>query len=242
MVSPYRLVRSKRRTLALVIDREGTLVARAPQRMPIREIEAFIAQKEGWILAKQAEVQNRQAADVALEEGMPLPFWGGTLTLRQGEVSFPFAYHGALLLPKEKPLRDGLVIWLREQAEAQLPTRVAAMEAAMGVSVQRLSFSTARTRWGSMTATGALRLNLSLLLCPPPVVDYVIVHELAHRRHMNHSAAFWGMVEAYLPDYRERRAWLKQHSGLTLLLYGPKGNKGGKGCEYTPQTGKTTES
>ena len=81
----------------------------------------------------------------------------------------------------------------------------------MGVTYGRISIRSQKTRWGSCSAKGNLNYNWKLMLCPERVQDYVVVHELAHRKEMNHSPAFWAEVEKILPDYRERRKWLKTY-------------------------------
>ena len=217
MPLPYTLVRSNRRTLALVVDRIGALIARAPRRMALREIEALIAEKERWILEKQAMAQKRMNNVAVLAEGQEIPFGNQTLILCRANIPFSFAYHGMLLLPAGVPLSQSLSVWLRFRAEALLLPRVAEWESFTGLHAQKTCFSTAQTRWGSMTSEGVLRLNTALVLCPSAIVDYVILHELVHRKHLNHSPAFWKAVEDYMPDYRVRRAWLKQNNHLIRL-------------------------
>ncbi len=99
----------------------------------------------------------------------------------------------------------------RRQAKARLEERAAYFASRMGVSYQRISVRAAKTRWGSCSAKGNLNFHWKLILMPPQVLDYVLVHELAHRKEMNHSPAFWAEVEKILPDYRERRKWLKTY-------------------------------
>ncbi len=223
MSIPYTLVRSNRHTLALVVDASGALVARAPQRMPLRDIEAFIAGKQRWIAEKQAMAQKRAAQRPAcsLADGQTLPFLGETLLVRRVEVPTAMAFHGVLLLPRNIPAEASLQAWLLSQAQLRLPPLVASKAAQLGLSPSSLHFSAARSRWGSMNSRRQMRLNLALLLCPLPVVEYVIVHELAHIPHPNHSAAFWSLVAQWLPDSPQRRAWLKQNNHLIGFLYGP---------------------
>ena len=97
----------------------------------------------------------------------------------------------------------------REQARARISERVAWFARIMGVSYGRITIRAAKTRWGSCSAKGNLNFHWKLILMPEEVLDYVVVHELAHRKQMNHSPAFWAEVEKVLPDYRERRRWLK---------------------------------
>ena len=97
----------------------------------------------------------------------------------------------------------------REQARARISERAAWFARIMGVSYGRITIRAAKTRWGSCSAKGNLNFHWKLILMPEEVLDYVVVHELAHRKQMNHSPAFWAEVEKVLPDYRERRRWLK---------------------------------
>ena len=100
----------------------------------------------------------------------------------------------------------------REQARRVLTEKTAYFAKLMGVTYGRISIRGQKTRWGSCSAKGNLNYNWKLMLCPEEVQDYVVVHELAHRREMNHSKAFYRIVEEILPDYRERMRWLKDHA------------------------------
>jgi predicted metal-dependent hydrolase len=100
---------------------------------------------------------------------------------------------------------------LRRRAKETIPGRAEHFARLLGVSFGRVSFRFQRTRWGSCSAKGDLSFNCLLLLCPPEVLDYVVVHELCHRRHMDHSKRFWAEVAVMLPDYQARRAWLREH-------------------------------
>lgn len=183
MKRKYRLLRSARRTLAMEITREGELVVRAPRRLPLREIEAFIEEHEDWLerhFARWEERQRKQRARAAEPIG-------------------------------RKELQS-----LAEQAARELPTRVERMAARMGVSYGRITIRSQKTLWGSCSEKGNLSFNCLLMKLPEEITDYVIVHELTHRRHMNHSRAFWQEVERVMPDYRERRRVLKEAGGIWI--------------------------
>ena len=102
------------------------------------------------------------------------------------------------------------------QAKAAIPPRVKYFAGQMGVDYGRITVRCQTSRWGSCSAKGNLNFNCLLMLSPPEVLDYVVVHELAHRRQMNHSAAFWAEVEAVLPDYSLRKQWLKEQGGVLM--------------------------
>ena len=105
---------------------------------------------------------------------------------------------------------------LAHQAARVIPERVSHFAPLVGVAPGRITVRSQRTRWGSCSANGNLSFNCLLMLCPPEVVDYVVVHELCHRRQMNHSPAFWAEVERILPDYRARKQWLKDNGGALI--------------------------
>lgn len=104
----------------------------------------------------------------------------------------------------------GLETVYKKKARQQLESRAAYFASVMGVSYNRIAIRSAKTRWGSCSAQGNLNFHWKLILMPPEVLDYVVVHELAHRKEMNHSARFWAEVEKVLPDYKKRRRWLKE--------------------------------
>ncbi|WP_130837613.1 M48 family metallopeptidase [Lachnoclostridium sp. Marseille-P6806] len=183
MEKKYRLVRSARRTLAMEITREGELVVRAPRRLPLREIEAFIEKHEDWVAQHFVRWEERQKKQRARAE---------------------------------EPIGCRERQCLLKQAARELPPRVERMAARMGVSYGRITIRSQKTLWGSCSAKGNLSFNCLLMKLPEEVTDYVIVHELAHRRHMNHSRAFWQEVERVMPDYRERRRALKETGGVWI--------------------------
>lgn len=105
---------------------------------------------------------------------------------------------------------------LAERACAELPPRLAVFAARMGVTYGRVTIRNQKTRWGSCSSKGNLNFNCVLMLAPPEIQDYVLVHELAHRKEMNHSARFWAVVEGILPDYKERRKWLRVNGQVLI--------------------------
>lgn len=105
--------------------------------------------------------------------------------------------------------------WMDEALE-DIPQRVAKFAPIVGVTVGRISIRSQRTRWGSCSAKGNLNFNCLLMLCPEKVRDYVVVHELCHRKELNHSPAFWSLVEDVMPEYKEHYLWLKENGGQLI--------------------------
>lgn len=168
----YQWIRSRRKTIAIQIDREGQVIVRTPYGITKRQVEEFLDEKKDWILQTRQRVEKRKTEQIPISE----------------EVR-----------------REGI-----ERAKRIFPERTAYFAKRMGVDYGRITIREQKTRWGSCSSKGNLNFNWKLVLLDPELLDYVVVHELAHRREMNHSAAFWKVVEAELPDYWERRARLKE--------------------------------
>lgn len=217
---PYQLIRSDRRTLSLTVDGRGLLIARAPRRMPLNEIEAFIALKEGWISRKQAlaSAARAQYQPFCFARGALLPWLDDALSVQFGAFPFGIDFHGALLLPASGDPAAHARAWRKQRASDILGPRVQGWSELTGLRPSVVSYGEARTRWGSMSARGGLRLNVALLHCPAACIDYVIVHELSHILHPNHSAAFYAQVARTLPDAEARRALLRQMTPRISLL------------------------
>ncbi|MBM2811282.1 MAG: hypothetical protein HW416_2041 [Chloroflexi bacterium] len=197
-------------------------------RTPKTNIEELVARRASWINGVRARLGSRErrqlvSGDALLYLGDPLQ-----LCLERGSVRAPRADLDGQRLTVILPQRIGedsqraaveraLTRWYVGCALADFEERVRAWATACELAPSGLLVRNQRTRWGSCSRDGVLRLNWRLVMAPPSVVDYVVVHELAHMRVPNHSAAFWAEVERFLPDYRERRAHLKR-IGPQLVL------------------------
>ena len=168
----YQWIRSRRKTIAIQIDREGQVIVRTPYGITKRQVEEFLDEKKDWILQTRQRVEKRKTEQILISE----------------EVR-----------------REGI-----ERAKRIFPERMAYFAKRMGVDYGRITIREQKTRWGSCSSKGNLNFNWKLVLLAPELLDYVVIHELAHRREMNHSKNFWKIVEAELPDYRERRRRLKK--------------------------------
>ena len=215
----YTLIRSPRRTVALQVERDGSVVVRAPLRMAQRDIDAFLAAKSGWLSRTLARVQEQAVRTPALTvaEGAFLPWLDEVLTLRLEPRRGAKREGKFLLLPEDAP-EPALEAWARREARTWLADRTALFAARMGVSPSGMKITGARTRWGSCSGRNSLNFTWRLMLCPSAEADYVVVHELAHIRQKNHSPAFWSLVEAVLPDWRERRRALNRRQSIMDFL------------------------
>lgn len=216
----YELRRSNRRTLALTLDRQGRLIAHAPLRMPLRTIEAFILEKQDWIARKRQELSAAESrtCGFSLEEGGCIPYLGGRVRISYDSVRRATMQDGVLTLPRTGRPAQHVLNWLAEQARRELPAYVEKWAHRMQVYPTALSFGYAKARYGSMASDGRMRLNVALMHFPPQHIDYVVVHELAHRVHPDHSPAFHAYVESVLPDAGQLRKEMKTLSGYLTLL------------------------
>lgn len=220
----YELVRVRRRSIGMVVGPEG-LSVRAPRWVGLGDIELALQAKARWILAKLGEQGERLARQAAARvdwaEGAELPYLGAPLRLVLGP-----GLRGAELLPAAEgqparlrlglppgagpgPWRDAVQAWLMRQARTCFLERLAHFAPRLGVQPRRLVLSSAATRWGSASADGTIRLNWRLVHFSPATLDYVVVHELAHLRHMDHGPGFWEVVRGELPDFDRARAALR---------------------------------
>ena len=216
----YELRRSNRRTLALTLDRQGRLIAHAPLRMPLRTIEAFLLEKQDWIARKRQELSaaGSRMSGFSLEEGGCIPYLGGRVRISYDSVRRATMQDGVLTLPRTGRPTQQVLNWLAEQARRELPAYVEKWAHRMQVYPTALSFGYAKARYGSMTSDGRMRLNVALMHFPPQYIDYVVVHELAHRVHPDHSPAFHAYVESVLPGAGQLRKEMKTLSGYLTLL------------------------
>lgn len=218
----FDIIRSRRRTIAVEITKEGGVLVRAPLKLARREVLAFVHQSSGWIVRKlaQARVLQEERTQRRFREGEPFPFLGEQHRLRYvagGE--YLRKEKGEFLLGAQLSSRAGDLFrtWYRARAREILEDRVAQFALRMGLTCRSVRITDAKERWGSCNAAGSLNFAWRLVMAPPPVIDYVIVHELAHLVEMNHSRRFWGRVGRILPDYAQRRKWLRENEHLLTL-------------------------
>lgn len=219
-IGNIRMVRSDRRTISIVIGRDGSITVRAPMQTPEAEISRFVEAKGEWIRQAVEKQRQRREAAPAFAVGGTMPYLGKSLSVATGRVRSAVEKDGTLVLPESGDPREHALRWLAKQAEAYLPGRVGYWSGIMQLNPARLTLANPKTRWGSMKSDGSMRLNVALMHCDPSLIDYVIVHELAHMRHMDHSPAFHAFTQRYLPDAMARRAALKQFGAYLTLLRG----------------------
>ena len=217
-----RIIFSHRRTIALIIQPDGTLTVRAPQRMPERRIREFVEGHADWIHKKQVQIQ-------AAPSPQKKQYLDGELFLFLGK-EYPLkitAYSRTRLILQENIFhiskanlpraRESFIHWYKSQARDVLSGRVSLHAQMNGFAWKQIRISSARTRWGSCSTTGNLSFTWRLVLAPLEVIDYVVIHELVHTTIKNHSPAFWHRVAEIMPGYKQQVTWLKRNGRFLSL-------------------------
>lgn len=228
----YALRRSARRSHGFMISDDGLHVT-SPKRAPMDDIERAIRAKQSWILTKLFERAERrtlreQRTPVEWVDGARLPYLGGEIVLRLEEAARSHCVFDAdsreLRLGvtqglSEWQIRERVKLWFQAEAKRTFGERLDLYAPRVGVRYQAFALSSAGTRWGSCTVAGNIRLNWKLIHYPLALLDYVVVHELAHLREMNHSPAFWAVVGEVFPDYDGAKAALRKRSIEMPVLF-----------------------
>lgn len=219
------LVRSpRRRTLALEVGHKG-VIARAPMRMSQKSITEFIQQKSNWIV-KHLGTLPPAPEPIEITTMRQLLLQGQTINfnIRKGQRGKPQLADNALILPVVQShlpfnvsVKNKLLSWYKSTALLQIQQRVdfySELMAVPGNKLKGLKVRDYKRRWGSCDAKGVLSFNWRIIMAPPEMLDYVVVHELAHCHEFNHSKRFWSLVEQQLPDWRDRSDWFHTNGGL----------------------------
>jgi len=219
----YTLKRSnKRRSIGLRIDDRG-LTVNVPLRTSEQWLHSVLQDKAHWVIDKLENWRSNKPAPPQWVDGEPILYRGEMFTLRIVPSLFdaPPQLHGTQLIIHDSKADNPAAIekiverWYRHEALQLFTECVGHFSPLMNVAPREIKLSAARTQWGSCTARGSVRLNWQLIKMPLHLIDYVVVHELAHLREMNHSAAFWHVVENVCPDYAKRRGELRRWSTTT---------------------------
>lgn len=212
----YVLRFAKRKSIAIQIGAQGLNIS-APPRTAIKEIEALIFRHQAWIQDKMGQWATRKdLASREIRDGVTFPFFGrqANLQLCTGRTKavwneFSDTVQLTLFSNNHDKLSSQLEAALKRRALEHFTPRVASLAATMGLPILPLTLTSAKGRWGSCSQRTGIRLHWKLIYFSLSVIDYIIIHELAHVREMNHSPRFWAIVEHYCPDYRTHQKTLK---------------------------------
>ena len=211
----YYLERRQRRTVGLKITADG-LVVHAPKRIFEFQLNQILQEKSGWILTKLSQREANQVEKIQWIDGEHLLYLGQDITLKivaNNKKSIHFERNELVVHAPatniHEACRAAVLMWYKKQASLDFTRRLEVFAAKLDVDTPPLTLSNAQSRWGSCNSRGQVRLSWRLLQAPPHIINYVICHELAHLKQMNHSAKFYAVVEALFPNYKAAEKELK---------------------------------
>lgn len=217
------LIRTHRKTIAIIVNRDGQVIVRAPAQATKTQVQRFLDQKSNWVKRKQAEAfeLSAQYPPHTFAEGELFFFLGKTYPLRiveDGKSGVALSSDRFILSKGQVSQAKALFsAWYRHSAREILSDRVSQLADSYHISYRQLRITSARTRWGSCSSSGTLSFPWRLVMAPIDAIDYVIVHELAHFKERNHSRKFWSLVNEMMPGYQTWEQWLK-NNGRRLTL------------------------
>jgi predicted metal-dependent hydrolase len=216
---------SRRKTTALKI-KNGEVSIHIPKRQSIEIARHFVQQKTPWIQQKLQHQAQQSLPEKHFIEGESLLFLGKDYQLQLIPVERPttviktaqaIQIHGRLNILSKAAIRAALTTWYKQQAELYLRSQTAFLTTTTGLSPRSITVKTYKARWGSCRISGDIQYNWKLMLAPPDIIDYVIIHELCHLQQHNHSALFWQLVQSHYPTFKTARLWLK-NNGASLEI------------------------
>lgn len=218
---PYQLDLRLRKTIGLKITANG-LVVHAPKRISAIQLQQVLLQKAAWIQQKLALRETNQVAPMQWQDGEPLLFMGQdiVLTLQHHATNKAVVLQGNQLLVRSPQVDQPAFVsrkvlqWYAQQALPDFKRRVELVAAQMGEKITSVALSNAKSRWGSCNSRKQIRLNWRLIQAPPHIIQYVVCHEMAHLREMNHSARFYAVQESLLPNHVQAEKELRALSPI----------------------------
>lgn len=214
----YRIVRSKRKTVAIHL-RDGQVEVRTPQRIDTAWVQRFVESKSDWINTQLSQQLKNRSQRYRMVDGETITFLGRELELQLSQASRNKVYieAGKLCIEgrietAEKALKL-FHSWLTDQARTYMIPRAEAYASRLGVenSLQQIRFRKTRSKWGHCSSKGIIQFNELIMLAPASVVEYLIIHEVCHLVHMNHSKQYWKLVASHYPDYKDSKSWLSEN-------------------------------
>lgn len=211
----YELQRSKRKTLAIQITKDASVLVKAPMRLSKRYIDTFVNEKKDWIETHLTVMQNRcqEREHFTINDGTRIWYLGREYPVKTGAETSRFDGETFYLMGEtQEDIRKSAVSVYCQLAMDYIQPLINSYATQMDVQPTSVKISDARTRWGSCSGKNRINFAWRLILTSPACVEYVVVHELAHIKEHNHSKRFWNIVEGILPDWRDRRLQLREYA------------------------------
>lgn len=229
------IVRSKRKTICMSVNKDGSVTVKAPRLYPTdKEIAKFVESKADWVLKQRERQQEREDMKLVrrFETDYSFPYLGEerliemqaakktSITYENNKIiiktpayeALESDYEAFVNAEKIEKLRNDLKKWYKKQAKEYVTKRVDYYKEIVDVTVTSVSIKSRKSQWGSCDSNGNLTFSWRLVMARPEAIDYVVIHELCHRKYMDHSKQFWSEVQKYMPDFKEQKKWLEENS------------------------------
>ncbi len=224
----YTVVRSKRKTFAISVGPDKGIVVKIPLYFPAADVEKLVMEKAAWIAEKYGQMKEQQKDRPVhfFESGEVFYYRGTGLVLnliinRDRKRIMVKKQAGTLLVvvpvAEKIAIKAAIEKWYRECAREVITDKVTYFQQFIGKPIGEIRIKEQKSRWGSCSSQGNLNFNWKIVMAPDEIIDYLVVHELCHRLHMNHSKEFWDSVGKIIPDYKKREQWLKENGNLLYL-------------------------
>lgn len=200
--TPVTVIKSRRRSLVLEIINKGDIVVKAPYIISGSRIKSFLQSRSGWISSRLRQI-DKSIKEYPLTPGSKIPFKGKDIEL---------------FILDSKDIKKELKDWYKTRAREEITTLVNRYSKLLKVNVNRIYIREQKTRWGSCSSKGNLSFNWKIILTRPELINYLVIHEMCHMIHMNHSKEYWKLVSVYDRDYRRHRKELNE-SGYYLSYF-----------------------
>lgn len=209
---PPKVIRSVRKTMSLHISSQGELIVKVPFFMPENMINRFIREKEDWIFKALQKVKNSTVQPKTYQEGEKFLYLGDIYKLHIGDFK-EISISSTLNVPSFMIFRarKELTNWYMREAKKLITAQVERFSTQMSTEYKSIRFSDTSSKWGSCFPDNSLQFNWRLILAPLMVINYVVIHELAHTIEKNHGRRFWNKVDQYTPAYKQHSKWLKNN-------------------------------
>lgn len=217
LLIPNKIIRTKRKTLSLIINNKGELIVRAPLNCSDSAIFDFINVKATWIIKKRTEYLNAKIMPLTFENDTKITLIGKTYQIKLTDKKTVKIIDDFVYIPKENS-KAKFILFLKRSLKKIIEDKIKKINEIYNFKYTSISISSAKTNWGSCSGTNRLHFTYKLMLCPEQVIDYIIIHELVHTIIKNHSKTFWRTVKKIYPYYKECERWLKDNKGIVELI------------------------
>ena len=217
LLIPTKIVRSKRRSIALVIENNGDFIVRAPLLANDASICKFINQKRDWIINKRTEQLINRPKQLNCLNNETISILGANYLIKLCNVARIKVADNIIYIP-EVNSKEKLINYLKKFAKQVITNQTELVCKEHNLNYTSISINSAKTRWGSCSGNNKLHFTYKLMLCPIDVVKYIVIHELCHTKVKNHSNKFWELVQIYCPEYRMCEKWLKKNRAIVDVI------------------------